>query len=236
MFELVLSGPGKNSLGTAMMTHILAQLDAAAGQPLLLRGEGDAFSAGLDLREVAMLDADGMATFLRLLERCMSALYQYPGPTVALVNGHAIAGGCVLALCCDARIAARTTRAKIGLNEVALGLRFPPRVFAIVRARIPRQFHSRVLLGAGLFDPAAAHSLGLLDEIVDGDANAVARAQLEALAKSPAQAYAATKHDLRGAVPTDLCSDAEQDRWFRDELAPWISPSVRAHIASMFAR
>src|SRR5689334_8594507 len=101
MFEITLNGPGKNALGTEMMRWILARLDEAAGRPVLLTGAGDALSAGLHLREVAGLDAAGMLAFLRLLEACMSALYLYPGPTVAAVNGHAIAGGCVLVECCD---------------------------------------------------------------------------------------------------------------------------------------
>src|SRR5579859_1137554 len=136
MIEIVLDGPGKNSLGTDMMTFLLARLEAAGGQPVLLRGAGDSFSAGLNLREVAGLDREGMARFLELLERCMSTLYVYPGPTVALVNGHAIAGGCILALACDHRVAVSRPSVKIGLNEVALGLRFPPRVLAIVRGRV----------------------------------------------------------------------------------------------------
>src|SRR5260370_27283898 len=117
MREIVVRGPGKNALGTEMMGFLLAQLDAAAGKPILLTGEGDAFAAGLNLKEVARLDEAGMARFLEMLERVMCALYLYPGPTVALVNGHAIAGGCVLALCCDRRIACDEPRLKMGLNE-----------------------------------------------------------------------------------------------------------------------
>src|SRR5436190_21503186 len=128
MFEITMEGPAKNALGTAMMTFLLDQLREAAGRPVLLSGSGDAFSAGLSLKEVASLDAEGMLGFLGLLERCMSALYLYPGPTVALVNGHAIAGGCVLTLCCDYRISTSSPRTRIGLNEVALGVRFPPRI------------------------------------------------------------------------------------------------------------
>src|SRR5256885_11703226 len=126
MFELKMSGLGMNALGTEMMRFILAQLAAAGGEPVLVTGGGFAFSAGLDLRELLALDAPGTADFLALLERTTVALYTYPAPMVAHVNGHAIAGGCIVALCCDWRVARRQAPLKMGLNEVALGLRFPP--------------------------------------------------------------------------------------------------------------
>ena len=104
MIEVVLSGPGKNALSTAVMLSLIEQLDRAEGAPVLLRGAGDAFSAGLNLVEVGGLDAAGMDTFLTALEDLLYALYNYPGPTVAVVNGHAIAGGSLVAMCCDHRI------------------------------------------------------------------------------------------------------------------------------------
>src|ERR1700733_478280 len=160
MVEIAMTGPAKNALGTEMMTWLLGRLAGANGEPVLLTGSGDAFSAGLNLKEVAGLDLEGMATYLRLLERCMSALYQYPGPTVALVNGHAIAGGCVLTLACDVRVAKDDARAPTRLNEVALGVRFPPRVMRIVRDRVPTACHVPVILGAQLFPPDAALAHG----------------------------------------------------------------------------
>src|SRR5512144_845549 len=135
-FELVMNAPGRNALSTGLMTTILQQLTEAAGRPLLLTGAGNTFSAGLNLKEVAGLDEPGMARFLGLLDALVDALYEYPGPTVACVNGHAIAGGCILALCCDWRVAADRADIRIGLNEVALGLEFPPMILNLVRDRI----------------------------------------------------------------------------------------------------
>src|SRR5690348_5858748 len=106
MRELTIAGRGKNALGTQVMEDVLAKVRAAGDEPLLLTGAGDAFSAGLDLKEVAALEPPGMERYLLLLDDLIDALYQHPGPTVACVNGHAIAGGCVLVLCCDHRVAA----------------------------------------------------------------------------------------------------------------------------------
>jgi enoyl-CoA hydratase len=229
LIEIAMNGPAKNALGTDMMTWLLGRLHDAAGAPILLTGAGDAFSAGLNLKEVAGLDPEGMARYLRLLERCMSALYQYPGPTVALVNGHAIAGGCVLTLACDYRVSTSDARARIGLNEVALGVRFPPRVLRIVKDRVPAPSLVPVLLAAELFAPPRAVAHGLVDETSE-DPSAVARAKIAALAAHPADAYAATKRALRGAVDADLASDDAEAHWFRECVPIWTSDAVKERV------
>jgi enoyl-CoA hydratase/carnithine racemase len=235
MIEIAMNGPAKNALGTEMMTYLVARLAQANGEAVLLTGTGDAFSAGLNLREVSSLDAGGMRRFLELLEWCMSTLYQYPGPTAALVNGHAIAGGCVLTLACDYRVATSDPRARIGLNEVALGVRFPPRVLRIVRDRVPSASHVPVILGADLFAPDRALAHGLVDE-VSADAGSVARAKLAALAAHPADAYAATKRALRGAAPADLAPDDVEARWM-DECVPiWTGDAVKERVRKVLGK
>ncbi len=236
MVTLTLSGPRKNALGTELLRDTLERVHRAGSEPLLLTGEGDAFSSGLDLSEVASLgERNAVAPFLRLLEACMSALYLHPGPTVAAVNGHAIAGGCVLALCCDHRVMTTSPRARMGLTEVVLGLRFPPRVFRIVRERVPRQSHAHVVLGGDLFDPATALRMGLVDEVSD-DPMRVATARLDTLARLPPEGYAAVKRDLRGAREQDLASDADLDAFLRDADDSWGSPALPGRIAALLAR
>lgn len=233
MVEIVLEGPGKNALGSQLMVQVRERLAAAGGAPVLLTGAGDALSAGLDLNEVGSLEPAGMEQFLRRLEDLVTALFHYPGPTVAAVNGHAIAGGAILALCCDHRVCTADPRARIGLNEVALGLRFPPRVLAMVRYRVPGPGLEQVLLGAGLHGPADALRLGLVDEIAQ-DPGSVARARLAALAAHPAEAYAATKRDLRGSIGRP---DAEAERAFLAEVLPvWTSDALRARIRGFLER
>jgi enoyl-CoA hydratase/carnithine racemase len=235
MRDLCLRFGNKNALGTQSMTWICEELAKAGDEPVLLSGDGGALSAGLDLREVAGLDAAGMERFLRLLERTMTALYLHPGPTVAQVDGHAIAGGCVLALACDHRVAAADPKIRIGLNEVALGLRFPPRTLAIVRARVPLRHLGEVILGAGLHGPDAALRLGLVDEVAV-DAALAARAALERLSAHPRAAYAASKRDLRGRGPEGLASDAAQGAWLAESVSIWTSPDVRARVSAVLGK
>jgi enoyl-CoA hydratase/carnithine racemase len=226
MFEMVLSAPGKNALSTAVLEDLRRRLGEARGEPVLLTGAGDAFCAGLNLKEVAALDLDGARRLLRALEGFVDALFTYPAPAVALVNGHAIAGGCILALCCDHRVAASDPRIRIGLNETALGLPFPPKTLAMVRSRVPPGALDRVILEAGLHPPAQARALGLVDEVAD-DARAVAVATLERLAGHPRDAYARNKARLREGVL------GAQDRAVEEELAKiWGSAEIRARAAA----
>ena len=231
--EVTITGPGRNALSLAVMEGLLARLEAAAGAPILLTGAGDTFSAGLNLKEVAALDRPGMERFLGALERLVEALYTYPGPTVACVNGHAIAGGCVVVMCCDLRIAAARPEIRIGLNEVALGLEFPPRTFAVVRRRLPPRARERVLLEAGLHDPPTARVLGLIDD-VETDPLPAARACLERLAGYPRAAYVATKRALRG---TSLAVPPEEERRFREQVVPhWCAPEAKARVLAVLGR
>lgn len=229
VYELVMDAPRKNALGTALMEDLLGRIRHAAGRPLLLAGTGDTFSAGLDLKEVAALDPPGMERFLGLLDDLVDALYGHAAPTVACVNGHAIAGGCVLALCCDLRIAADRPALRIGLNEVALGLEFPPKILALVRRRVPPRSVERVTLEGALHDPQTALQLGLVDEVA-AEAGAAARTRLAALAAHPRAAYVATKRALRGGA---LELSAAERRHHREHVVPaWCAPEVKARVVA----
>ncbi|NUO54522.1 MAG: enoyl-CoA hydratase/isomerase family protein [Polyangiaceae bacterium] len=233
MIEVVLRGPGKNALSTELMSRTLDAVRASNGAPLLLRGDGDAFSAGLDLKEVGGLDAPGMDKYLTLLDDLVVALFEHRGPTVACINGHAIAGGCVLALTCDHRVATTAEKARIGLNEVAIGLHFPPRILQLARVRLGPLVERQVLLEAGLFGPVEAKNLGLCDEIAE-DPLSVARARLEKMAAHPRDAFESTKAAIvRGAL--DL--DPDEMRRYRDEVLPrWTRPEIKEKIRAVLGR
>lgn len=230
MVEIRIDGPGKNALGTDLIRSLTQQILAAEGAPILLTGTGDAFSAGLNLREVASLDVDTMADFLEQLENFFRLIWLYPGPTAAAVNGHAIAGGCIMAMCCDYAVATDNPKARIGLNEVAIGLRFPPGLLNFVRASINPQHINEVVLGGGLHSPENALRLGLV-HAVSADPVADAGGHLKKLAKHPAQAYRATKLDIRSGV---MEASTEQKDAFRDQVVPfWTSPEIKALIRSL---
>jgi enoyl-CoA hydratase/carnithine racemase len=232
MRTITLAGPAKNALGSSLMQAVHDQVKAASGEPLLLTGDGDAFSAGLNLKEVLNADDDSMRAFHHLLEETIAALYHYPGPTAAAVNGHAIAGGAILALVCDRRIATTNPKARIGLNEVSLGLQFPPRLLGMVTDCIPRRHQIEVLLGAGLFGPQDSVRLGMVDALAD-DPVAAATAWLKICGAHPDGAYAAGKAQLRPPIPL---TDAQRTHFDTVVLPGWTSESVKARIGGFFKK
>ncbi len=230
MIEIRIEGPGKNALGTRLIEDLSQQIDNANGAPILFTGAGDAFSAGLNLKEVGSLEPDGMDAFLERLESFFRKVWLYPGPTAAAVNGHAIAGGCILAMCCDVTVVTNNPKARIGLNEVAIGLRFPPGLLNFVRKMVAPHHINEVVLGAGLHSPEDAVRLGLVQFTSDDPVNDAEKA-LARLAKHPAEAYGAAKRDLRAGIME--ATEAEQTA-FRDEVVPfWTSPELKAMIRSL---
>jgi enoyl-CoA hydratase/carnithine racemase len=114
---------------------------------------------------------------------------------------------------------------RMGLNEVGLGLAFPPRTLAMIRAQLAAPLAERVMLGAELHDASAARAMGLVDEAVE-DARAAAMARLEALARLPRDAYARAKRALRGAA---LELSREDERRFEEETLPlWTTTAPAA--------
>jgi enoyl-CoA hydratase len=125
--------------------------------------------------------------------------YGFPRPVVCAVNGHAIAGGFILALCGDYRVG--STDGRYGLTELKAGLPYPAVALAVVRAELHAPAARRLVLGADLVDAKAALAAGAFDEVAEPDqvlhrATEVARG----LAALPAEAYAKVKAQLRGPV------------------------------------
>jgi len=234
MFEIRMAHPAKNALSSELLAWLDTQLDEAGERPILLTGTGDAFSAGLNLKELASLDEpEAMFDFVWRLDALCGRLYLHPAPVVAAVNGHAIAGGCVLAQCADHRVGTTDARARMGLNEIALGVCFPPKIMGLLRQRLPSGQLERLLLGAALFDTHDALALGMLDELA-ADVELVARERLAALAAHPAPAYASTKRTLRAAAAE--LSERDEAAFRAHELDSWTSAEVRARVLSMLQK
>lgn len=203
--------------------------DIAAESPraLVITGTGSAFSAGVDLFRVLEGGADYLSRFLPLMKDLFHALLTFPKPAVAAVNGHAIAGGCIMAATCDHRIMAKGT-GRIGVPELAVGVPFPALPFEIVGARVPPN-HFRQLVYSGRTVLAAdALALGLVDEVAEPDVvleRATERAI--ALAQIPARTFALTKRTFVGPVLDRVRAAAVLTADVQDA---WASPEVQARI------
>jgi enoyl-CoA hydratase len=181
--------------GRRLAEELVADPPAA----VVLTGREGFFSAGVDLKVAPTLDADGQREMVDGINRIFAGWYSFPRPVVAAVNGHAIAGGLILALCADYRVG--STEGKYGITEVKAGVGYPAVAIAVVRAELPAPAARRLALSADLVDAKAALEAGALDEIAEPDqvlhrATEVARA----LSLLPSEAYAMTKQQLRGPV------------------------------------
>src|SRR6185369_1700165 len=145
---------------------------------------------------------------------------------IAWINGHAIAGGFVIALACDHRIAAGGDY-RIGMNEVAVGASFPRTAMEIVRLRLTHAQASELVLGAQLFPSSKAVALGLAHEIVARESiETHVRALAGRLAAFPCDAYARTKQALVADAERRIL--AETDSEAVATMSVWISDESRA--------
>jgi len=189
---ITLNRPEKrNAISAEMMAELVSafgEVDTSPARLLILTGAGKAFCSGMDLDSLKALATQSPAEQLedaRRLAHMCRRIWSFPKPTIAAVNGHAIAGGCGIATLCDFTIA--VPEAKFGYPEVRIG--FLPAVVSIFLVRQVGEKNARDLLLTGkTIDAAEAHRLGMVTQIVPAEALIKAAQELAAtlLAASPA--------------------------------------------------
>ncbi len=128
-----------NALDIELCDALAAQFEACRDtetKAVVLTGQGAMFSAGVDLLRLSDGGAPYVRRFLPALHRLYHTVFFFPKPVVAAVNGHAIAGGCVLQSCADRRIAA-SGASRIGVTELLVGVPFPALAFEVMRFATP---------------------------------------------------------------------------------------------------
>jgi len=173
------------------------ELRASGAKAVVLTAQGKVFSAGVDLIRLSGGGAGYVRKFLPALHKLYETVFFFPKPVVVAVNGHAIAGGCILACCADRRVMARGN-GRIGVTELLVGLPFPSLAFEIVCASVPRRYLAEVIYSGATYDADAALERGWIDEVAEPDElleDAIAIAQ-ELAALSPA-AFAQAKKQIR---------------------------------------
>jgi enoyl-CoA hydratase len=130
------------------LTGALQDLRSSPGAAIVLTGSGAIFSAGVDLLRLLDGGAPYIRNFLPALAAMLTTVFSYPKPVVAAINGHAIAGGCVLACAADKRLMGREA-GRIGVTELLVGVPFPAAALEIMRcATAPRYFEETIFSGA----------------------------------------------------------------------------------------
>jgi enoyl-CoA hydratase len=189
-----------NAMSPAWFGELEAALDRAEREAgaVLVRGRPGFFSAGLDLKLLPTLAPDALRELARGFASTLLRVHVLPVPTAAVLTGHAIAGGAVLALACDLRFAADGAF-RFQMNEVAIGIAMPDWMTAIAESVVAGRTLTELLLHARAFAPREALARGLLDGVAapGEDPEAAARAALAPLAALNRAAFAETKQRLR---------------------------------------
>lgn len=221
--------PPANALNIELLEEgraVVEQLAVAEPGAVVLVGREGFFSAGVDLKAVPGLDADGQRAMVDGINRLFLGWYGLSRPVVCAVNGHAIAGGLILALCGDYRVGCGV--GKLGLTELRAGIPYPAAALAIVRAELAPPAVRVLALRAELVEASdpAARELGLLDEVVAPEALLERSVEIAAgLASLPRSAYARVKQQLRGetvaalGAVVDGGSDPISADWVDEESA-----------------
>ena len=224
--ELRLNRPPANALTPDLLSQLRHEVSNAPSQgvrALVLSGTPGMFSAGLDIPALLQLNRDQIADLWKKLYQALGALACSSIPICAAMTGHAPAGGTVLAIFCDWRIAAQGAF-KIGLSEVQVGLPLPPIILRCLRRLVGAHQAERLAVRGLLMESEEARRIGLVDELVSPE-NVLPRAiqwSGEMLAIPPnAMAYTRqqARADLKALFEQDLSSEIETvgEAWWQPE-------------------
>jgi enoyl-CoA hydratase len=235
---LRLEGGKANAMTPDLLDTLERMIDGFERGPAaaaVLIGYERYFSGGLALPHIIDFDRLEMRRFIDLFSRVMTRVFACEKPIVAAINGHAIAGGCVLALMCDWRILVDDPAVRIGLNETQLGIGLPAIVIESLRIAVPPASLAPIAMEGTLLGPGEALGLGLVHDLAPaGDLLERATAKARTFAARPPAAVAQVKHALRAPSLDIITRTAEHEanRW----LDTWFSPEAQSRLRATVAK
>lgn len=230
--EVTLNRPKVNAINERVVHELAQCLNEVRGndtaKALILTGEGSFFSFGFDVPELYNYEKKDFTEFMLNFSDMLRNVFLFPKPVVAALNGHSIAGGCILALACDYRLMV-AEKAKISLNEITFGSTLFSSAVEMLRFLVGSRNASTILYSGRMYSADEALRLGLIDK-------AVAREELLNSARSIAEAHINTddaafkgiKYLLRNRV-ADYIKGSEKDSVL-EFVEIWYSESVRASL------
>jgi len=222
-----------NAMSMEFCEALIARFaEISSARAVVMTATGRTFSAGVDLVRLLEGGAPYVRKFLPVLSNMFVTVFSHPAPVVAAINGHAIAGGCVLACAADKRLMARDS-GHIGVTELLVGVPFPPAAMEIMRCAAAPQFFADAILSGATYTPAEAVARGFIHDVVEPQAlleRAVAAAK--ALAALPPKAFALTKRQIRAPALERM-----QSPEFDAAIAQiWTAPETLARVRDYVAR
>lgn len=219
----------------ALVPEVVEQLGAAVRaaaesetRAVILTGSGPFFSFGFDVPHMIDWERRRFGDFLKGFTTLYRELFMVPCPLVAAINGHAVAGGAMIALAADERVIAGH-RAKLSLNEVTFGASVFAGFVEMLRFHVDGRIASRILGLGEMLSADEAFQLGLVDEVVEPNyVIKAARERAVALSRNP-HAFAAIKRLLRRDVAERMQAlepdsiEAFLDVWYSDATRPQLA-------------
>jgi enoyl-CoA hydratase len=225
---------GANALDLPLMTALhdrLRALRADGGAPLLLASSHPTlFCPGWDLKLLADADRDQVAEVLASFNALILELFAYPGPTAAAITGHAVAGGCLLAMACDLRVMA-VGRPRLGFAELNLGVPIPAASLRMLQAKLGAQALDQAVLAGDGCSAERARELAMVQHAAAAEKVVVtADRELRKLGAKPGGAYGATKGFLYRDIWRAMAPDPADDDVFLD---CWFNAAAQQRIAEV---
>jgi enoyl-CoA hydratase len=226
-----------SAMDVELCRALVRRMDDCAAQDVravILTGTGAIFSAGVDLIQLTDGGDAYASEFVPLLVASIRALFSLEKPLVAAVNGHAVAGGCIMACAADLRLMAEGT-GRIGVPELLVGVPFPTAALEILRFTLPPQHVQPVIFGGQTYLPEEAQRLGLIDELVVPEyLEESAIAEAHRLALIDPHVFAVTKRQLRAATLHHIALGAQAFDTVVFDI--WRQPETRERVRTYIER
>jgi len=234
---VTLQRPPVNAMDLALLEDLREVFAALAydssARAVVLTGQGPTFCAGLDMKVVPQYGKADQLRLLEVLNETILAVYGCSLPVVGAINGHAIAGGLVLALCCDWRIVAPSLAdPQVSLAEVKVAIPYPVAAIEVVRSELPAQIARHLVLSGENLGLPEALAGGVFDESAPrGSLLETALAKAARYADLPRAAFATIKRQLKEPTLSAIVSALHEGReplrehWISEEtLAATMRP------------
>ena len=208
MATVTLSRGKVNALNEVMVEEITKSFEDLATEnevkAIIFTGSGKFFSFGFDVPEFLSYPRDDFVRYLEKFTNLYTYLFNFPKPVVAALNGHTIAGGCMLATACDFRLMV-TGKARISLNEITFGAPVFAGSVEMLRYCAGSRNAQSILYSGAMYSAEEAFQLGLVDQVSSEDALAEdARNVAQELAQKDSSAFRSIKHLLRKPVAQEM--------------------------------
>jgi enoyl-CoA hydratase/carnithine racemase len=232
---LILSRGKVNALNEPLVERLYSDLKTLEKDEttavILLKGDGKFFSFGFDVPEFLTYTRDEFERFLLKFTDLYHYIFLYPKPTIAVINGHAIAGGCMLATACDHRLMV-SGRAKISLNEISFGASVTAGAVEMLKYCVGQKKAQSILFSGSMYTAEEAYEMGLIDRIAqDGEFTALSEMFAQDYIGTDLVAFASIKRWLKGPVAERM--QQRESESIKEFVDIWYSESTWKNLHSI---